>query len=177
MVCSGQSNTRPTVSNVQAKEAAFQAWTAQGGGLRFKLGEANAGRSPGRYRSGPMKGMTYEEAKQRFENIWASTPESVKEKYRQRAAGGIIPPRNAPPVAPSVTSQTEERLEEITRQQQEAERKRQEMERDIVRQRREIQRQQEEAERMQREIQRQQEEIERKQREIERQQQEAEFDE
>lgn len=65
-----------------AKAAAYEAWAAQGGGIR------ESGRLPGKfrheYRKGPMKGMTQQEAQARFEQMWAKAPDAVKEKYAQR---------------------------------------------------------------------------------------------
>ena len=158
------------VAGAQAKAAAYAAWIAQGGNLVTHTRRGAAGAGP-RYGTGPMKGMTVEQAKEKFESLWASTPNSVREKYQQRAAGGIIPPSKEAPPAVADTSQIDRRLAEIKRQQQEAERKRQEMEWQAEGERRKIEMQQQETERKQREIERQQEEIERRQREIERQQQ------
>lgn len=141
-------------SDAEAKKAAFDAWIAQGGGLIDSSGSAPGSRRP-IYRQGPQKGMTHDQARQKFESIWAATPASVREKYRQRASGGTLPPRKQSPVAGVDTSEINRRLAEIERQQQEAERKRQE-----------IEWQQRDAERKQREIEQQQEEIERRQREL-----------
>lgn len=160
-------NTGPVLIDAQAKVAAYDAWIAQGGPLVTKTRQGYKGAGK-RYATGPMKGMTVEQAKVKFESLWESTPNSVKEKYQQRAAGGIIPPRGEAPPAVADTSETDRQLAQIRLQQQEAERKRQEMVLQAERERRQIEMQQQEMERKQREIERQQEEIERRQREIER---------
>lgn len=144
-------NTGPVLIDAQAKVAAYDEWIAQGGPLVVNTRRGSKGRGP-RYGTGPMRGMTVEQAKVKFESLWESTPNSVKDKYRQRAAEGVIPPSKEAPPAVADTSQIDRRLAEIKRQQQEAERKHQEMEWQVERKQREIERQQEEIKRRQREI-------------------------
>jgi hypothetical protein len=75
-----------------AKAAAFDRWLAQGG---------KPGRKSGKFLSGPQKGMTYDQAMQKFEGMWAGAPDALKEKYAKRAGGGNdLAPSEKPPVAP-----------------------------------------------------------------------------
>jgi len=150
-----QDQARQSYRNQQGKAAAFEAWIAQGGILPGAESKGRGGRKPGVFYQGPMKGMTMAQAKQHFEGMWESTPESVKEKYRKRTDSGELP--SQPTAAPRVvdTSEIDRSLDQIRHQQQDAERKRQEMEWQAQRELREIQRQQEELERKQREIERQ----------------------
>ncbi len=172
-ICAGQqeqsqaNQQRSGGAGAQAKVAAYNAWIAQGGNMVTHTRRGSKGAGP-RYATGPMKGMTVEQAKEKFESLWASTPESVKQKYRQRAGEGILPAPAETPKRVADTSETDRQLEQIRLQQQEAERKRQEMVWQAERERRNIELQQQETERKQREIERQQEEIERRQGEIER---------
>lgn len=63
----------------RAKAAAFDRWMAQGKGNPQKM------KRGGKFPAGPMKGLTYDEAKQRFEGMWGSAPDALKEKYAKRA--------------------------------------------------------------------------------------------
>lgn len=60
----------------RGKAAALDAYLAQGG-TPFK--------HSGRYKKGPNKGKNYDEAKAKFETMWASAPDAVKEKYASRS--------------------------------------------------------------------------------------------
>lgn len=91
----------------RGKAAALSSYLAQGG-TPFKMS--------GRFKKGPMKGKTVDEAVAQFERMWATAPDSIKEKYASRSQKtdlapserGEVPITNAtlnasrpkPPVAP-----------------------------------------------------------------------------
>lgn len=77
----------------RGKAAAFDRWLAQGGGNPQRMGRG------GRFPSGPMKGLTYDQAKQKFESMWGGASPAIKDKYAKRAAGDLAPSER-PPVAP-----------------------------------------------------------------------------
>ena len=62
----------------QGKAAALSAYLARGG-TPFK--------TSGRFAKGPMKGKNVDEATAEFERMWASSPDSVKQKYASRSSG------------------------------------------------------------------------------------------
>jgi len=64
------------VPQARGKAAAFDRWLAQGG---------KPFQHSGKFKQGPMKGLTYDQAKQKFETMWATSPDSIKEKYASRA--------------------------------------------------------------------------------------------
>lgn len=70
------------VPEARGKAAAFDRWLAQGG-KPFRVS--------GRFKEGPMKGLTYDQAKQKFETMWASSPDALKEKYAGRAKTDLAP--------------------------------------------------------------------------------------
>lgn len=120
----------PALSDAQAKVAAFEAWVSQGGGLSnpYAGGRGNPElRAKTTYRSGPMKGLTKEQARQKFEAIWESTPENVKEKYRKRAADGYISSQGEPSNPVTDTSGLDDRIEELRQRQDEIDRKQREL--------------------------------------------------
>ena len=69
------------------KAAAFDRWMAQGGQLPGVESRGRGGRKVGIYSQGPMKGMTYDQAKQKFEQMWGSASPEIRAKYDARAAG------------------------------------------------------------------------------------------
>ena len=77
----------------RAKAAAFDRWMAQGG---------RPGRKSGKFLTGPQKGMTYDQAKQRFEGMWGSAPDALKEKYAKRAGDETQMAPSQRPVAEKV---------------------------------------------------------------------------
>lgn len=80
----------------RAKAAAFDRWMAQGG---------RPGRKSGKFLTGPQKGMTYDQAKQQFEGMWAGASPEVRAKYDARVkASDAMPPGS--PVAPKPPGQT-----------------------------------------------------------------------
>jgi hypothetical protein len=85
-------NTNPSgVPEARGKAAAFDAWLAQGGLLPGDEARGRGGRKVGVYTQGPMKGMTYDQAKQKFEGMWASAPDAIKEKYAGRSESDLAP--------------------------------------------------------------------------------------
>lgn len=62
----------------QGKAAALSAYLARGG-TPFK--------TSGRFAKGPMKGKNVDEATADFEWMWATSPDSVKQKYASRSSG------------------------------------------------------------------------------------------
>lgn len=66
------------------KAAAFDRWMAQGGGLIDSSGRARGSRRE-IYRQGPQKGMTYDQARQKFESMWGSASPAIRAKYEARA--------------------------------------------------------------------------------------------
>lgn len=70
------------VPEAKGKAAAFDRWLAQGG---------TPFRASGRFKQGPMKGLTYDQAKQKFESMWASAPDAIKEKYAGRSKTDLAP--------------------------------------------------------------------------------------
>jgi hypothetical protein len=66
-----------TIPEARGKAAAMDTWLAQGGGTNQKTG---------RFRSGPMKGMTYDGAKAKFEGMWDKAPGAIKDKYAKKGA-------------------------------------------------------------------------------------------
>lgn len=83
-----QSATQEVVPVASGKAAALSSYLAQGG-TPFK--------ASGRYKTGPMKGMNTDQATAQFERMWASAPDSIKEKYASRAQKTDMAPseRNA----------------------------------------------------------------------------------
>ena len=76
----------------RAKAAAFDRWMAQGG---------RPGRKSGKFLTGPQKGMTYDQAKQRFEGMWAGASPEVRAKYDARVkASDAMPPAAPAPAKP-----------------------------------------------------------------------------
>lgn len=73
--------SKAVTPEARGKSAAFDRWAAQGG---------QPGKD-GTYRKGPMKGMTFDQATQKFESMWASAPTAIKEKYASRARSGAAP--------------------------------------------------------------------------------------
>ncbi len=59
------------------KAEAYDTWAAQSGNLSKKTGK---------YRSGPLKGKTFDQGMQQFDRMWRSAPDSIKEKYASRSA-------------------------------------------------------------------------------------------
>lgn len=64
------------VPEAQGKAAALSAYLAQGG-TTFKYS--------GKFKKGPMRGKNADEATAQFERMWATAPDSVKEKYASRS--------------------------------------------------------------------------------------------
>lgn len=79
----------------RGKAAAFDTWLAQGGELVKKNGRGDKGKSS-RFAQGPMRGMTYDQAKQKFERMWATAPDSVKNKYASRSLETDLAPVERP---------------------------------------------------------------------------------
>lgn len=86
-----------------AKAAAFDRWLAQGG---------NTSRRTGKFKTGPMKGMTYDQAAQKFEGMWAGSSPAIKDKYARLSQGGGVAPSEAAPVKPESPSQMYSRQRE-----------------------------------------------------------------
>lgn len=74
--------TQTVIPEARGKAAAHDRWMAQGG---------KPSKVTGKFREGPMKGMTYDQAKQRFEGMWASSPDGLKEKYAGRSKSDLAP--------------------------------------------------------------------------------------
>lgn len=70
------------------KAEAMAAFLASGGAMR---GGGRSGRG-GAYTKGPLKGKTIDEAKQMFEQRWATAPPAIKDKYANRAGMGAFAP-------------------------------------------------------------------------------------
>lgn len=83
--------TGTIIPEARGKAAAHDRWMAQGG----KLGK------DGTFRKGPMRGMTYDQALQKFEGMWATAPDTIKEKYAGRSKTDL-----APSERPTVTGTT-----------------------------------------------------------------------
>jgi hypothetical protein len=66
------------VPQAQGKAAALSSYLAQGG-TPFK--------HSGRFKKGPMKGKNVDEATAEFERMWATSPDSLKQKYANRTSG------------------------------------------------------------------------------------------
>jgi hypothetical protein len=66
----------PTVPEARGKAAALDAWLAQGG---------QPFRGSGKFKKGPFKGKTIDEARAQFERMWATAPDSIKNKYASRS--------------------------------------------------------------------------------------------
>ncbi len=64
-----------------SKAAAFDTWMARGGGTT----------KSGRFRKGPMAGMTIDEAKQKFAPMWSAAPDALKEKYAAKGDNDLAP--------------------------------------------------------------------------------------
>lgn len=64
------------------KQMALEAYVAQGGGMISKGGSSNPAF---RYQAGPIKGLTKEQAVQKFEVMWAKVGGDTKLKYAKRA--------------------------------------------------------------------------------------------
>ncbi len=73
------------VPEARGKAAAFDRWLALGGGNPQRMGRG------GKFPSGPMKGLTYDQAKQKFESMWAGASGAIKDKYARRSAGDLAP--------------------------------------------------------------------------------------
>jgi hypothetical protein len=72
------------------KAAAFDRWMAQGGGLIDPSGNRPGSRRA-TYRQGPMKGMTFDQAFQKFESMWGNASPEIRAKYNARATGQYTP--------------------------------------------------------------------------------------
>lgn len=68
------------VPQAQGKAAALSSYLAQGG---------TPFRKSGRFKKGPMKGKNVDEATAEFERLWASSPDSLKQKYANRTSGAM----------------------------------------------------------------------------------------
>jgi hypothetical protein len=99
------------IPEARGKAAAITSYLAQGGGMTDKTGLQRGDKrtrggqitrkgmvvpgstvSPGeRYTSGPMRGMTMEQATQKAEGMWASSPDALKEKYASRSESDLAP--------------------------------------------------------------------------------------
>jgi len=66
------------VPEAQGKAAALSAYLARGG-TPFK--------HSGRFKTGPMKGKTVDQATAEFERMWAASPDALKQKYANRTSG------------------------------------------------------------------------------------------
>jgi len=80
------------VPEARGKAAALDTWLAQGG---------RPVRLSGKFRAGPMKGMTYDQAKQAFEEKWATVGDAVKEKYAGRSNTDLAPSERAQVIRPT----------------------------------------------------------------------------
>ena len=78
-----------------SKAAAFNTWMAQGGGTK----------KSGRFRKGPMAGMGVDEAKQKFNGMWRSAPDSVKEKYAGMTDNDLAPRERTAATLPNLGQQ------------------------------------------------------------------------
>lgn len=72
---------RSVVPEARGKSAAHDRWMAQGG---------RPGKD-GKFKRGPMNGMTYDQALQKFETMWATAPDSIKDKYAGRSKTDLAP--------------------------------------------------------------------------------------
>lgn len=70
--------TGTVIPEAQGKAAALSSYLAQGG---------TPFRNSGRFKKGPMKGKNVDEATAEFERMWASAPDSLKQKYANRTSG------------------------------------------------------------------------------------------
>ena len=72
-------NGQTVVPEARGKAMAMQAWMAQAGNLRGRT--VNGKRGKETYKSGPMAGLTQEQAKVKFESIWAGAAPELKDTY------------------------------------------------------------------------------------------------
>lgn len=87
-----QQGNVPQVEYSPGKAAAFDRWMAQGGGLRNKYAGGRGDpelRGRTEFRQGPMKGMTMDQARQKFEQMWGSASPAIREKYEKRATVSV----------------------------------------------------------------------------------------
>ena len=59
-----------------SKAAALDSYLSQGGGMF---------RASGKFKKGKLRGLTLDEARARFEEMWAAAPDEVKDKYASRS--------------------------------------------------------------------------------------------
>lgn len=84
------SNPSP-VPEARGKAAALDAWLARGG---------QPFRGSGKYKKGPFKGKTIDEARAQFETMWAKAPDAVKNKYASRSLKTDLAPIEREAAAP-----------------------------------------------------------------------------
>jgi hypothetical protein len=78
---------------------AFSTWIAQGGGLKSNRNGTMV------YNSGPMKGMTRDQAAMTFQNrIWPNASDAWKNEYTRRATSGMMSPAETAQAAQPRTS-------------------------------------------------------------------------
>jgi hypothetical protein len=78
---------------------AFSTWIAQGGGLKSNRNGTMV------YNSGPMRGMTRDQAAMMFQNrIWPGASDAWKNEYTRRATTGMMSPAEATQAAQPRTS-------------------------------------------------------------------------
>ena len=82
-------NGQTVVPEARGKAMAMQAWMAQAGNLRGRT--VNGKRGKETYKSGPMAGLTQEQAKVKFESIWAGAAPELKDTYAAKARNSLSP--------------------------------------------------------------------------------------
>ena len=82
-------NGQTVVPEARGKAMAMQAWFAQAGDLRGRT--VNGKRRKETYKSGPMAGLTQEQAKVKFEGVWAGASPEWKDTYAAKARNSLSP--------------------------------------------------------------------------------------
>jgi len=82
-------NGETVVPEARGKAMAMQTWLAQAGNLRGRT--VNGKKRRETYKSGPMAGLTLEQAKVKFESIWSGASPEWKNTYAAKARNSLSP--------------------------------------------------------------------------------------